>query len=185
MPEAAYLVLVMLVNHRNISILDEKAMKARGWKLSDPYGLQYTPLGRACGLCCLKEKKRKKKKNNPKLNKERNMWKVTFYVGNQSGGLCSLELISYACSAPKLVTQLLIEGVCTGSHGHPHRKANCELFPCPPHINLYKGNYCGLMEYLLSICGFSVSFQQGKRRTGNLLYENHLKLFKVFFAPGV
>lgn len=60
LPEAAYLVLVMLANHRNISILDEKAMKVRGWKLSNPYGLQYTPLGRACGLWLFKRKKGKR-----------------------------------------------------------------------------------------------------------------------------
>lgn len=42
-----FLVLVMLVNCRNSSILDENAMEARVEKLSNPYGLKHMPLDRA------------------------------------------------------------------------------------------------------------------------------------------
>lgn len=155
MPEGTCLVLVMLVNYRNIIILDEKVMEAKGWELSNPCGLQHMPLGRAHQLWLFK---RKKGGNTKRETQE----KWLSYLGNQGGGVCSLELIYFVCSSPKLVTQLLMEGVCTDSHGHLHRKAKWELLPCPPHINLYKGNYYRLMQGLLSICDFAVRFLAGK-----------------------
>lgn len=99
MPGAAYHVLVMLVNCRNISILDEKATEARGQKLSDPFGLQYIPLGRALELWLFK-RKRKHMQNREKSEK----W---LYCVQNQGGQCVLQsqfLLSVA--APKLVTQL-------------------------------------------------------------------------------
>lgn len=115
-PEETCLVLVMLVNYRHIIILDEKVMEAKEWKLSNPCGLQHMPLGRAHQLWLFK---RKKGGNTKRETHE----KWLSYLGNQGGGVCSWELIYFVCSSPKLVTQLLMEGVCTDSHGHLHRKA--------------------------------------------------------------
>lgn len=111
MPEGTCLVLVMLVNCRNINILDDKVMETKGWKLSDPYSLQHTPLGRACGLWLFKRKKRGK----PRKTHEK--W-LFCSVGFQGG-------VSVLClQGPKAATGLFLEGVCTASGEHPCSKAN-------------------------------------------------------------
>lgn len=129
MLEEVFLVLVMLANYRNSSILDENAIEARVWKLSNPYGLQYMPFDRGPELL---------KRGEKNEQRETHTWKVTFLCGESRWRSLFFRTDSFVWSAPKLVTQLLMEGIGRDSHGHPHRKATWELFSCPPHINLYK-----------------------------------------------
>lgn len=124
-PEAAYLVLVLLANHRSIGILDEKAMEARGWTLSDPSGLQYIPLGRAPGLWLFKRKKETKQSQT--WNWTERETKVTFFCGKSLFKADFLHLPLPLSLSPNYLWR-----VCTDSHGHPTGRQTKSYF----HVHL-------------------------------------------------
>lgn len=83
MPEGACLVLVMLVNCRNISILNDKAVEAGVESLVIHLVYNITPISRA-HFCVFF--KRKKKGGGWRQEPERSLWKVTFLCRSSEWG---------------------------------------------------------------------------------------------------